>query len=384
MNESAESRDLSGIGDFTLLASESEYSRYFAQLQRVCRYLVDVYPVTDPQSAWESAMVRGASEALLRSVGLLRYKYAFAPADERRLWVDTTESGFPNQMEFSELETDVETRGERLRDLPALQHAKHLLVDALLAGQAEPTHILRQLSQRTYFERLKRDELFLPFNFDLGRYVQRGDTISHLAFSCFDFATNRPYLHFLTFEHRAGENPLDASPQEAQRLLAALRAEGSRAPKVGVLAMSLDESLVSVRVKVLKRLCIGPLYSKVLIEHRVENPADQEECYFRALLDQHGREAKDFVLLLTEETVFSSREEQSRSFFSGQGKVRQVFAVNYGEPECAERQASFVQHFYLMPHELLQHVEPGKASRVTHLSQARKFAVDDSGEVHGL
>ena len=378
----------SELGDFASLANHTEYSNYFRQLARVCGHLVDCYQDRECSNRWEGSIIRQLALRLLNTVRALEMKYLFSDQASRPLMVDVTESGFPNHIELSEMETDLRNKSAQLRDLPGLAALKQALAEELLRGNAEPIDILRQLSLRTYYDSLHEDSLFLPFN--QGRLqvapsplvsgkIERGT--HRIAFSCFDFASNCPYITFMTFNSENGS--IDESSPEFAKLLNVLQQEGSRAPDIGILAMSIDDALEDIHPKFLKRLRIGPLYSRVILQNRTANPADFREPYLQELLRGSNRD-DDFVLLLTEEVIFSKRQEVTKSLFSPIGRSREVFAITESDPECARRRASAVQHYYLMSHDLLQQVQPVKAMNLRDFAQAKKLAIDAMGEIHGL
>lgn len=373
-------------GDFTPLSNSSGY---FRQLQRVCKLLSDCYTNTDNQLTAEAIHVQKFTRQLLNSISALELKYAFANEEARPLLIDITESGFPNHVEFFELETELKNKTSQLRELHSLTILKLALVDELVQGNSHPQEQLNKLSLRMYLESLEEGELFLPFQHGPITPREKSEREDpevkgwNIAFSCFDFATNRPYLNFLTFDTSTQKafEPGSAAYEEFLRVLAQ---EGARAPDVGILAMTLDEALEFVHPKVLKRLCIGPLYSKMLLHDHRPNPQDSREAYFRNLLVEHSNEEDDFVLLLTEEMIFSKRQEQSKTLFSPLGKVREIYAVSESDVECAARRASAIQHYFLMSHNLVQHLNPKDQTLPRDFSRAKKLAIDQKGEVYGL
>ena len=373
-------------GDFTPLSSRDEYQAYFEQLHRVLGYLTDCYPENNDPKAREERLTRSLLQKLRYTMKALEKKYLFRAEGERPLWVDVTESGFPNHLELAELEVDLARKENCLRELAPASILKRTLVDDLFRLGEEPVEVLRQLSKRTYFEKLEEECLFRQFTEgSLVRLAEADGIRRYLyTFGCYDFHTNRPYLNFLTFDQDIESQRLELFGSNYEEFMNTIRSEGSRAPDVGLLAMSIDEALETIHPKALKRVCVGPLYSKVLLKDRTPNRADPREEYMQHLLLSYGRKDDDFVLLLTEEVVFSKRQEISRGVFSPQGKVREVFAITESDQETLSRKASAVNHYFLLPHELLQHVEPQTGIRIADFTKARKLTVDDMGQIHGL
>jgi len=163
-----------------------------------------------------------------------------------------------------------------------------------------------------------------------------------------------------------------------------LRAEGSRAPDVGILALAIDDALDPIHPKIVKRLCIGPLYTPLLLAQRPTGDADAPSM-FATLLQQHGRRPDDFVLQLCDEIVFSKAQQVTRSLLSPRGKVREIFAITETDPECYARRASVVHHNVVMPHDLLQHVVPAILAGAPMLRRCRKITYDEAGAmvIHG-
>ncbi len=372
-------------GDFANLKSAASTELYLQQLGKVFRCLIDCYPASSSENNIENNDLRKFLEKLAATSELLRYKYTALDSNERSLWVDVTESGLPNRLEISQLEVDAARKEQLLSTIPPLSYLKQALVDEIFATQAEPHAILRELGPRLYLERLKWSEAFLAFN--EGNLTLLSESPSsrryQYSFACYDFATNRPYLHFLVLDLdiKSQKKSQDGALEELRKVV---RAEGSRAPALGLLAMSIDEGLDEVHPKLLKRLCLGPLYSKIILEECVTTPGNAREQFMKDLLKRYGRRDDDFVMLITEEIVFSKRQEVSRSMLGVAERRREIFELSEGDPECAERKASVVYHYYVMPHELMQHVGPQAALQLDNFSRAKKITIDEAGEIHGL
>ena len=150
-----------------------------------------------------------------------------------------------------------------------------------------------------------------------------------------------------------------------------LRAEGSRAPDVGILALAIDDALDPIHPKILKRLCIGPLYTPLLLAQHPAGDADAPSL-FATLLQQHGRRPDDFVPAALRRDRLLKAQQVTRSLLSPRGKVREIFAITETDPECYARRASVVHHNVVLPHDLLQHRgtgHPGRRARASPLSQ---------------
>ncbi len=372
--------------NFATLGGRDEYRRYFDLLSTVIQRIRACYRAQDQGGTYEAGIVPGFMEKLLATIGLLRVKYTYAPADTRPLWIDLTESGFPNAMELSHVQQDLARRKERLLELAVPVALKRAVLDGLLQDLTDPPELLAQLSERTYFDLLDETKLFLPFVLgDLTLRTTDAKFRSYVvSWACYDFETNRPYVHVMTFDQDAAEEPLHAQGPGYTRFLEVLRAEGSRAPDVGILALAIDDALDPIHPKILKRLCIGPLYTPLLLAQHPAGDADAPSL-FATLLQQHGRRADDFVLQLCDEIVFSKAQQATRSLLSPRGKVREIFAITETDPECYARRASVVHHNVVLPHDLLQHVGPAIMAAAPVLRRCRKITYDEAGTmvIHG-
>jgi hypothetical protein len=331
--------------------------------------------------------VPGFVEKLLVTIGMLRIKYTYMASNTRPLWVDATASGFPNAMELGNLAQDVQRRRERLLQLAVPVALKRAVLDRLFQDLADPPNLLAQLSERVYFDLLDESRLFLPFTMgEIRLRSQEKTQRSYVAsWACYDFATNRPYVHVMTFDQDASEEPLERQGAAYARLREVLRAEGSRAPDVGILALAIDDALEPIHPKILKRLCIGPLHAPMLLDGRPTDPDDATAAVCVPLLQRYGRRPDDFVLELRDEIVFSKAQQVTRSLLAPRGKVREIFAITETDPECYARRASVVHHYVLLPHDLLQHMGPTVVAAAPQLRRCRKITYDHTGAVviHG-
>lgn len=376
--------------NFATLATSEEYARYFGLLERVFRLLLGCYRLqSGPDPAppnLEAQLVAESLARLLGSVTSLHMKYAFTGEGDRRLVIDLTQSGFPNFTELAALERDMLRRDELMRDLPPTALLKRALLDHLIGALSEPELVLRELAQRTYLERLTVAGTFTPFV--QGRLMLRGivkGVRSYLfSFACYDFQTNRPYVHLMTFDYDDSNDPLEKSESQWRRFIEVIRAEGSRAPDVGVLALAIDDALEFVHPKIVKRVCVGPLYSPILFAFRPDCGTDERETILRKLLPSRGAREDDFMLFVTDEIIFSKRQEVSRSLFSPQGKVREVFAIQETDLECYARRASVINRYVLMTHHLLQHLSRSDQAEISGFESAKRFTVDEAENIHGI
>src|SRR5215470_10318951 len=188
--------------NFVTLGDRDEYRRYFDLLSTVVERLRTCYRATDPDGSYEAGIVPDFVEKLRNTIALLRVKYMHTAAGTRPLWIDVTESGFPNAMELDNVKQDVLRRKERILQLPVAVALKRVVMDRLLQDLKDPPELLAQLSERTYFDLLERapadllapGPLFLPFT--PGDVTLRGADAKYrsyvVSWACYDFETSRP------------------------------------------------------------------------------------------------------------------------------------------------------------------------------------------------
>lgn len=370
--------------DFALLPND-DYTRYFRLLARVFDLLAGSYRVDESENSYEAGVVKAYLARLLYTAQTLRVKYTHSPAHARLLWVDLTDSGFPNAQEISALSVDLLHREERLRDLPAESMLKELTLDYMFKYLEEPVDFLWQLAERSYLAMLDESKLFMPFMLEPASIVKqpatRKDMRTYLAsWACYDFKTNRPYVHVMTFEQNNEADPLEHRKLNHAQLLEVIQAEGSRVPDVGILAMAIDDALEPIHPKILKRIGFGPLYTPLLLEQEGV-VLNESQAAILDLLKSYGTE-DDFVVFMIDEIVFSRRQSVTNSLFASGGRVRELFHIPESDPESYARRASVVHRSVLLPHALAQHLDEVTA-RVPELENARVLSYDASGSVHG-
>lgn len=378
---------LSDDPNFSLLKSDDEYAQYFNLLSTMFRWLLRCYP-KDMAQSYEVGVIQRFMQKLLFTVEMLRVKYTYRPTQSRSLWVDVVDSGFPNAEEIHGVVQDILGKQDRLRVLPPKPLLKRLLIDALLRSQEEPKDVLRQLSEREYLEMLDENSMFLPFvPGDLTRVADKEKSRTYVfSWGCYDISTNRPYIHIMTFDQDAAFPPLESQEANYHSFLDVIRSEGSRAPDVGILAMNIDAALDGIHPKILKRLCVGPFYSPLVLDHCENGHDDALQTAFRSVIGAYSRSPHDFVLFVRDEIIFSKDQKVTRSLLAPLGKIRQIFAITEEDPECYARHASVINRYVVMPHWILQNMHSDVARTIPEFAKARKITYDDQGGViiHGI
>lgn len=374
--------------EFAVLADDAAYASYFSLLTRTFELVLEGYRVGGSGDTFEAQTVKRYLQRLIDTVEALRRKYSYTPSTRRMLWVDLEDSGFPNGQEMSLLGVDLLHRDRRLAELPGEATLKQLLLDAMFEKLDDDKELLWQLAERSYLEQLHEDRLFLPFVSDLEHSgpvrseAGTGGARTYVtAWGCYDFRTNRPYIHILTFEQDADQKPLEERGPNHLHLLEVIETEGARVPDVGILAMAIDDGIETIHPKVLKRIGFGPLYTPTLL--RRHPTPDERERLLLELFERHGSD-EDVIMAITDEIVFSKRQQVTKPLFSPSGRVREIFHIPESDPESYRRRASVVHKHVLLPHALAQHLDNDLSEQVPDFANARLLTYDAGGTIHGF
>lgn len=352
--------------------THDEYALYFNHLCEVFSTLLTCYP-TGKDISYETESVRSYLIKMLYSIQTLRKKHTYNPAHS--LKVDLTDSGFPQYMEFSYFGSDLRSRQQRLTELPPASMLKQGMLEHMFRYHQDPEELLWQMSEREYYEMLDPQKLFLPFT--PGGFELRGecDYFRSYIFSwaCYDFESNRPYIHLMTFDQDGSAEPLHHKGAEYRKFMEVIHAEGSRVPEVGILAIAIDSAIESVHPKVLKRICIGPLHSPLCCT------GEDELCH---VLADHGQPGQDFILCMKDEIAFSEGQAKLEAGYFSPRRVREIFHIPETDLDCYEAKASVIHRYMLLPHKVLQHVESPEF--FSKYANYRKLTFDTEGQVHGV
>lgn len=338
-------------GDFVELDSSREYERYLNLIDKVCQYVSDWHANLIQGGDLEASYISDFLKRLTFTMKIFRMKCQYNSLKSPPL--DLNESGFPNFLAFSELETDLKLKDERLSVLPAKSLLIEQMIDHMLTKRTEPRELLGQMADRSYLEELTRRSLFLPYNH--GGLELRAETDKYrkyvFSWACFDFKTNMPYFHVLAFDQDIEEEKFDSRSNNYVEFLQVIKNEGSHTPTLGVLASAIDNSLKGIHPKVLKRVRIGPVLSAEFSREKDPEP-------LIGLIKEFGQSG-DFAVKIMSEIIFSARQEKKQTpllDFGRAKKVREVFSIPSSDLKCFERSASKVYENLILPHHLLQQI----------------------------
>jgi hypothetical protein len=305
------------------------------------------------------------------------------------------------------IEKDIPFRKEKLESFASAYELRQKIANHLLRYAQQPKKDLEYISQRTYFEKLDEQKLFLFFNPGELELLDSDDSrgIIHIDsedpvkdtdadsqekskcrrysyhWACFDKKTNMPYIYLIVFDQDEDSEPLENDGENAQRFYDVIKSEGSRAPAAGIVAMAIDQRLDDIHPKFFKRICVGPMHSLSFSEN-LDEPVQN--------LLAAGDEGEQFVFHIVEQFVFSdgSKVVSDKGMLSnllGGKKVREKFYVprptNVDEyskfNELDEQKASLIRKRVLMSHTIHQHAE-------SHFGDSRLISYNSIGKINGI
>ncbi len=351
------------IHDLVTLDQRDEHVKYMTKTLTAFRVLEQLYELKeerDKEALTEHVIVRSFLKKLSYTFELLRIRYLFHSSDS--LKIDKSGSGFVNFYEISRLETDLTRQKERATVEDKRQALKEEIISRLLEKQKDPEDLLAKMAENIYQQGLLQEKLFLFFSKGELLPLKNDDQYRRkylYYWACYDKTSNMPYIYLLEFEQDAVKEALEKSNAAFDAFMKIIRSEGSRAPAVGIVAMAIDHRLESIHPKMLKRICIGPMYSQsfsVGLDEKVQHFFEQ------------GDDGRKFVFHLTEQFVFSAGQsvindqEVLENMLAGK-RVRERFYIpkpthveEYAEfNELEEQKASLIRKTVVMPYKLHQH-----------------------------
>ena len=353
------------LHDLVTLEEQDDQIRYMAKTLTAFKAVEAIYMLKeerDIEASEEHRIVLFYLRKLYKTFNLLRKKYLFHATD--RLRIDKSDSGFANFYEISLLESGLQTHSEESVRKVTGYALKEKIVSSLVSNNPVSKELLAELAQWQYLNGLRRDDLFLFFN--AGTLVFRGQAPTEKRkffyhWSCYDKSTNRPYIYLLDFEQDSEAPYLLENKEAFDQFLQVIRSEGMRAPAAGLVAMAIDQRLEHIHPKMLKRICLGPIYSPSF-------SVGLSDDVLRVL--NTGDKGKQFVFHLTEQFVFSigqtiiqdrrtlgklvaAERVRERFYMPGPADIDSLAEFH----ELEEQKASIIRKTVLMPYKIHQHAE---------------------------
>ena len=336
---------LQSTGDFVRLKGAGEYQAYFTLLTRVCKTIMSWYGRIEGGDE-EGKVVAGFLQKILSTIEVLRVKQLHDA--DRHIALDLNESGFPHSQGIGALEVDARTAGSRLAAILPDSVLKEQMLDHMFIHKDEPVESLKQMGERRFLELIGARDLFLEFNQGDLVLQSTDEKYRHYvaSWACFDFRSNCPYIHVMSFDQDVKARALEEDPEAYIQFWSTVKQEGANAAACAVIVTCIDAALRPIHPKILKRICLGPILS---VFSREKHPL------IDILLMAGGPE--DFILLLTNEIVFSKAEELEAGGFFKAKKLRQIYSIPETDRECYIRKASRVSHVVMLPHHVHQAVD---------------------------
>ena len=353
------------IHDLVALDQRDEHVKYMTKTLTAFKAVEKIYELKkerDQEAMTEHGIILSFLKKLSYTFELLRIKYLFNPSD--RLKIDKSDSGFVNFYEISQLETDLLRKKDKAVFQDKGYVLKERILSHLLEKQTDPEELLAEMATNAYQKGLLRENLFLFFNEGELIFQKNGNPNRRkylYYWACYDKKSNMPYIYLLDFEQDAQEEALHESKDAFDAFVKVIRSEGSRAPAVGIVAMAIDQRLESVHPKMLKRICIGPLYSQ---SFSVNLPEETEQLF------QAGDNGRKFAFHLTEQFVFSVgqtiiKDQKILGNLLTEKRVRERFYIPKATDvdeysvynELEGQKASLIRKTVVMPYKLHQHLQ---------------------------
>lgn len=358
-----------------------ETRRYLAKFDAISGHLGRVAAMMQA----EGRMSKPEIEALARYlVGLnltfraLGHKYQFAGrwVNAPRLTFDRVESGFPVFSELLEMANDTQQGDRHLSALPSVEALKDEMVRTILAELAVPTRLQYALSQRLYYEELKKGGLFWARNDPEAVWLgNAGDSATRrrylIRWAVYDTRLNLPTIYLMEVED-SGRTGLPKDSRRWPQVQAHLMAQAVGGLKLVTIASGFDADFEDVHPKRLRRFHIGPMYSG---DFTVQTGPIHE-----VLTRAQAPVGDDWALVWTEEDLVSERVERVRSGWFGT-EEKQIFTLDpFAAAGGSDIGATRLERFVMLPERpyqaLVELNPPGFAG-------VRKFVIGAGGRVLG-
>jgi hypothetical protein len=348
--------------DLVHLEGKDEYTKYISKTLFAFNMLANLYKLKtqrDDEANEESKIVLYYLNKLLHTFEALRMKYLFNP--DGKLKIDKSDSGFVNFSEINAMQTDLEFSDQTLESIGDPNVIRDNMLTFMLRFKEEPKEYLEKMGKYVYTSMLLDDHLFFFYN--PGELVrgESNDTVRKYSYhwACYDRNTNMPYIYLLDFEQDIDAEPID-SETTSHSFFDVIKSEGSRAPAAGIVAMAIDQRLEDIHPKMLKRICIGPIYSNSFSEGINDE--------LQKMLEQ-GDEGEQFTFHIVEQFVFSQGQQVVSdggilsSILEGK-RIREKFYIPKPKSvdeyssfnELEEQKASMIRKNVIMPYKLHQHL----------------------------
>nr|WP_309501688.1 hypothetical protein [uncultured Roseovarius sp.] len=363
--------------DHVRLADLAASRRYFTKFERITGHLARVAAVMhaeDSLSRDEVEILTGYMQGIAYSFRALGMKYLFAGRDAGQsfgtLQMDNNESGFPVFNELLVMANDAQQAARRLDGMPSADQLKAQMVEQIIGARQIPTRLQFALSQRLYYEELRRGHLFWARNdpqiiwqSGLG---ERRRYLLHWA--VYDSQINLPTIYVMEVED-TGRYALAKDEERWPACQTHLMGQALGGLKLLTIARGVDEAFSDLHPKRLRRFHVGPMYS--------HSYTQQIGPLRDVLRDADAPEGQDWALAWTDEVLESERTKLERTGWFGSVE-REIFALDPFSGRGAETGATRQSRSIILPerpYQVLAEKNPPGFASVT------KYVVSAGGRV---
>jgi hypothetical protein len=323
----------------------------------------------------ELNIMRAYLQALSGTFEALSNKYLMAGRVSsllpKALDIDVTDSGFPVYAELLQMANDVLQVDQHLGAMPSEGELKKDMVRHILNEQSVPVKLQFALSQRLYYERLAKRNLFWAQNDPQIIWLgTRDDGRRHYVvhWANYDSQVNIPTVYLLLLDD-TGSTALPRDERRWPQAQSHLMAQAVSSLKLVTIAQGFDRDFDDLHPKMLRRIHLGPMYSN----HFTHQNGPLEGI----LADAKGGPGNDWALAWTVETLLSDRVEREKKGFFGSVE-REIFKLDHFGKTEVETGASDVHRSLILPQRPFQVLEerdpPG-------FRGVRKYVVSERGQI---
>ena len=364
--------------DHQVLEETEATRRYFRKWERITAHLGKVAAEERASGRLSvdevEALARGLVSLTLTFRALaLKYHFAGAAREAGTLTFDRVESGFPVAAELMEMAADATQAERHLQGMPTVEEIKDEMVRVILSERVTPTKLQFALSQRLYYEELRKGGLFWARNDPEAVWIEnvQNSAVERrrylLRWSVYEASDNIPVLYMMTVD----DTGRDGLPKDGTRwplVQRHLMAQSVGGLTLLTIAKGFDQDFEDLHPKRLLRFRIGPMHSAEFTS---------QQGPIREVLDQaKAPEGEDWALVWTEENLASERVEQVKAGWFG-ATEREVFSlVEPKEQGVSESSRSII--LPARPYQALAELDP-PAFRTM-----RKFVVGEGGKLLNL
>jgi hypothetical protein len=345
--------------------------RYLGKFEAILAHLRAVLGVMEAERRLSPPEVEAVARYLVGlslSFEALSHKYLFAgrTAMAGKLTFDRVESGYPVHAEFLVMANDAAQAEVRLAGMPSEAALKDEMVRVILAEQVVPAELQFALSQRLYYEELRKGGLFWARNDPEALWL--GDAEGRrrylIRWAVHDSRTNLPVIHLMEVTD-SGRTGLPKDQRRWPAVQAHLMAQAVGDLKLVTIATGFDRDFPDLHPKRLRRFRVGPMHSHSF----TIQTGPLRDVLARAM----APEGEDWALVWTEEDLVSERVEVVETGWFGQAE-REIFALD----TVADSGATRMERALVLPqrpYQALAELDP------PGLRGLRKFVVGAGGKV---